>query len=363
MQMHMNRMTTMVAVLTLACVVMTRAYGEEPKEKQMQRKINMSAPVSESGNIYARGMSTILSYLGTNVSYDRVMGLTGVAFILQVDTSGPYLPGNELDCAWWPNDDWGFELGLPVLAKAVGWELRKLSSDIKDYKANPAAEYRRVFAPAVEQSLRAGKPVLAAGFIGTAMDDQEPPLLGYGTRGKSTQYGQETARIERYPWLLYVIGEKTPASSAADVDLMSLRHIIALFNEKAQGADAPTTRFSGRQASAEWLSLLRSGSACDNNMLIHLRYNRRSAVTYLRDMAGRHTGKTAEHLNASANLYQLSLDNLMKRELPYPSLAKGGEAADIARVGYTAMIERVSKLEAQAITELEAAVASIPNNP
>ena len=361
--MQMNRMTAMVAVFALACVIMTRAHGEESKEKQMQRKINMSAPASESGNIYARGMSAILSYLGNDVNYDRVMGLTGVAFILQVDTSGPYLPDNELDCAWWPNDDWGFELGLPVLAKAVGWELHKLPSDMKTYKANPAAEYRRMFASAVEQSLRAGKPVLAAGFIGTGTDGQEPPLLGYATRGKSTQYGQQTVRIERYPWFLYVIGEKTPASSAADVDLASLRHIITLFNEKAQGADAPKTRFSGRQAWTEWLRLLRSESACDNNMLIHLRYNRRSAVTYLRDMAGRHTGKMAEHLNASADFYQRSLDDLMEMELPSLSLMKGGAAADAARAGYTAMIERVFKLEIQAITELEAAVASISNNP
>ena len=361
--MRLNRMAAMVAVLALVCGAMTRAYGEEPKERQMQIKISMSAPANESGNLYARGMSAILSHLATDVSYDRVMGLTGVAFILQVDTSGPYLPGNELDCAWWPNDDWGFALGLPVLAKAVGWKLRKLSADMEGYKANPAAEYRRVFAPAVEQSLRAGKPVLAPGFIGTAMDDRDPPLLGYGTRGKSTQYGQETARIERYPWLLYVIGEKTPPSSAADVDLASLRHILALFNETAQGAGAPKTRFSGRQAWAEWLRLLRCGSACDNNMLIHLRYNRRSAVTYLRDLAGRHTGKAAEHLNAAAVLYQQSLDDLMKMDLPYPSLVKGGDAADAARAGYTAMVERVSTLEVQAIAELEAAVASTPNNP
>jgi hypothetical protein len=209
-------------------------------------------------------------------------------------------------------------LGLPVLAKAVGWELRRLGCDIKAYRADPAAEYRRVFASAAEQSLRAGKPVLAAGFIGTALDDQEPPLLGYGTRGKSTQYGQQTARIERHPWLLYVIGERAPAGSAAEVDLASLRHIIALFNEKAQGPDAPKTRFSGRQAWDEWLRLMHRGVGHDNNMLIHLQYNRRSAVAYLREMAGRHTGETAAHLAAAVGVYQRILDDLMAAELPYP---------------------------------------------
>ena len=352
----------MVAVLALACAVMTRAYGQESKEEQMQGKINMTAPANASGNIYARGMSAILSHLGTDVSYDRVMGLTGVAFILQVDTSGPYLPGNELDCAWWPNDDWGFELGLPVLAKAVGWELRRISCDMKAYKADPAAEYRRAFASAVGQSLRAGKPVLAYGFIGTAMDDREPPLLGYGTRGKSTQYGQETTRIEDHPCLLYVIGERTPPGRAADVDLASLRHIIALFNEKAQGADAPTTRFSGRQAWAEWLRLLRSGTACDNNMLIHLRYNRRSAVAYLREMSKRHAGETAQHLSDAAGIYQQVVDEAMKQGLPYSRVQKGEDEKTVVSE-YTAMVERLSRLEAQGIAKLEAAVACIAGTP
>jgi hypothetical protein len=73
-------------------------------------QLSMPAPGKEPGNTYARAMSAVLSYLGTEASYNEVMGLSGVAFILQIDTSGPYLDG-ELDCAWWPNDSWGFYLG------------------------------------------------------------------------------------------------------------------------------------------------------------------------------------------------------------------------------------------------------------
>lgn len=262
----------------------------------------MSAPANESGNIYARGMSSILSYLGTDFSYDQIMGLSGVAFILQLDTSGPYLPNNELDCAWWPNDDWGFELGLPVLTKATGWEIKKVSSDMEAYKKSPAAEYRRVFQGVIEESLYAGKPVLAYGFIGTATDDKEPPLFGYGTKGISTQYGQQETRIERYPWHLYVIGKKTTVSSATDIDLTSLHHIIALFHEQTQKPATSKTRFSGKQAWGEWLRLLRAGSACDNNMLVHLGYNRRSAVIYLREMTKRYTGETAKHLSSATDI-------------------------------------------------------------
>ena len=351
---------TTLATIVVAASLISGCVHTTPtkKERPMPTNISMSAPATESGNIYARGMSSILSHLGTGLNYDQVMGLSGVAFILQVDTSGPYLSGNELDCGWWPNDDWGFELGLPVLIKAAGREIKVARADMEVYKANPAAEYRRVFASVIEQSLRAGKPVLAYGFIGITTDDQEPPLLGYGTSGKSTQYAQQKTRIDRYPWHLYVIGNKIPAGSSTDVDLASLRHIVALFNEQAQEADAPKTRFSGRQAWVEWLRLLNAGSACGNNMLIHLRYNRRSAVVYLREMIKRHNGATATHLSNAADIYQRILDDLMKQGLPYGRV-KRGEDEQVVRAEYTGMVERVSKLEAKAIGELEAAVASI----
>ena len=356
----MGKMTAITVAALLACTAMMRIHGAEAEERQMPPRIDMLAPSSESGNTYARGMSAVLSHLGTEASYDQIMGLTGVAFILQVDTSGPSVEG-ELDCAWWPNDAWGFDLGLPVLSRAVGWELRKTRCDMDAFRADPAAEHSRTFAPAIEQSLRSGRPVLAEHdhcFIITEVDDGDPPLLGHGTHGKSTQF-QDAVRIGCYPWGLIVLGEKSTPGDPVEVDLASLRHIIALYSEQAQGPDAPETRFSGRQAWAEWLRLLRSGQACDNNMLIHLRYNRCSAAAYLREMVERHSGKTAEHLGAAADLYQRTLDELMGQALPYGRVVEGGEAVEVVRAEYTAMVERVSGLEAEAVAELEAAAASM----
>jgi hypothetical protein len=325
----------------------------------METRIDMPMPAVEPGNTYARGMSAVLTHLGTAIGYDRVMGLTGVAFILQVDTSGPYLAG-ELDCAWWPNDAWGFDLGLPVLSRAVGWEIRKLQCDAEAHKADAAAEYRRAFAAAVEQSLASGRPVLAEHdhcFVVTAVDDGEPPLLGYGTRGKSTQFAG-LLRIGGYPWGLIVFGDRFAPDSPEQTDVASLRHIIALFNEQAQGTGAPKTRFSGRQAWAEWLRLLREGSACDNNMLLHLRYNRQSAVAYLREMAARHEGAAATHLSGAADLYQRVVDEAMKQGLPY-NRVQSGEDEQAVRSEYTAMVERMAAIEAQAVAELESAAAGM----
>jgi hypothetical protein len=336
----------------------TEASGE-----RAPGQLDMPAPGNEPGNTYARGMSAALSYLGTEMSYDQVMGLSGVAFILQLDTSGPFID-EELDCAWWPNDAWGFDLGLPVLSQAAGWELRKVRHDVESHRIDAAAEYRRAFASVVEQSLAAGKPVLAEHdhcFIVTAIDAQEPPLLGYGTRGKSTQF-EDVFRISCHPWGLIVFGKAFTPRSSEEMDLASLCHTIALFNEQGQGAHAPETRFSGRQAWAEWLNLLRAGSACDNNMLIHLRYNRRSAVAYLRHMLTRYSGDVAKHLSAAVDLYQRVVDDAMQQGLPW-NRVKNGEDEQIVRSEYTAMVERVSQTETQAVAELEAAAASMSATP
>ena len=339
------------------------AHGSETKDMHMATRVDIPAPAKESGNTYARGMSAVLSYLGTDASYDRVMGLTGVAFILQVDTGGPFVEG-ELDCAWWPNDAWGFDLGLPVLSKGVGWDIRKIRCNTEAFRADAAAEYRRALAPAIEESLDGGRPALAEHshcFIITGVDDQTPPLLGYGTRGKSTRF-EDVLRIACYPRGLIVFDGKSTPSTPAEVDLASLRHIVALYKEQAQGPDAPKTRFSGRQAWAEWLRLLRAGSGCDNNMLIHLRYNRHSAVAYLREMTKRHKGVAASRLSSAADLYQRVLDELMKHDLPYGRV-KSGEDEQTIRAEYTDMVERVSRLEAQALAELEAAVATMSAAP
>lgn len=52
----------------------------------------------------------------------------------------------------------------------------------------------------------------------------------------------------------------------------------------------------------------------------------------------------------------------MKQGLPY-NRVKSGEDEKTVRSEYTAMVERISKLEAQGIAKLEAAAASISGTP
>lgn len=227
-------------------------------------------------------------------------------------------------------------------------------------KDDPAGVYQRRFATRVEQSLAAGKPVLAEYdhcFIVTGVDDQSPPLIGYGSHMPSTRF-EENIRLSNYPCGLLALEKHRTPDSPQQADLTSLQHILALFNEQAQGAHAPETRFSGRRAWAEWLNLLRAGSACDNNMLIHLRYNRRSAAAYLDAMRKRYDGSAATHLSAATDLYRQIVDEASKQDLPYGRVQKG-EDMQTVRLEYAAMVETISQLEERAISKVEAAAEAL----
>jgi len=315
--------------------------------------LKMPAPGKEPGNTYARGLAAVLSYLGHDVGYEDLMGLTGVAFGLQVDPAGPMIDG-ELDCAWWPNDAWGFRKGLPLVSRAIGRELRVVHHDWSALNPDPAAAFDRWMKRDVMSTLAEGRPVLAEcdhAFVITAMDEEEPPLLGYGTRGKSTQF-EETLRASMYPCGLILPGKEQSAASSREVDQASLTQILKHFHSENENA---STWRSGRAAWNSWLELQRAGTGCDNNMLIHLRYNRSSAVAYLRSMASRYSGELQSYLNRSVDHYQEAVNLALAQGLPWNRVQKG-EEADTVRAEYTAMCEQIFEHEKLAMNDLENAL-------
>ncbi len=261
-----------------------KAHVQEQKGS-LPGSLNMPAPGKEPGNTYARGMAAVLSYLGHDVSYEDLMGLSGVAFSLQIDPEGP-MNGEELDCAWWPNDSREFRAGLSVVSFATGRDLRSLHYSWSDLQPDPASAFRRWMESEVVSTLSQGAPVLAEcdhAFVITAMDQENPPLLGYGTHGKSTQF-EETLRASMYPCGVLLPGREKPVPSQSEIDFHSLTHVLNRFHAEPAPNDA-CTWLCGKRAWEEWIRLQKSGIGCDNNMLIHLRYNRGSAAAYLGSMA------------------------------------------------------------------------------
>ncbi len=222
--------------------------------------------------------------------------------------------------------------------------------------APPQAENAKV-SPAKNRPVLAGADFA---YIITEMDDGDPPALGYGPRGYSTRYEPDKKRIPFYPWGgVYVITGKRDPAGQAGVDLASLRHITALFEEEVTGPARTPGRYSGREAWSQWLRMLRSarengpdspfGHAWDNNLLVHLRYNRSSTVYYLEAMADRHSGAVKRHLDTAAGIYRTILQRLRSQPMPYPGPAEGGIDA------YIATVETVAQCEALAVRELRRA--------
>lgn len=197
---HGIRSTAAAAVV---CLATCSAHAQPPDATQIEGKIEAPELFAGSGNTYARGMAAILTHLGSEISYDQAMGLSGVAFILQVDTAGPIHPEGWLDCAWWPNDAWGFRLGLPVLSLAARRDLQCARVDYGDDKPNPAGTYREKLAPFVEHCMACERPVLAEtahGFVATLVDEEEPPLLGLGTE-TGFHFGDDPDLLGDYAWV------------------------------------------------------------------------------------------------------------------------------------------------------------------
>ncbi len=100
----------------------------------------------EDNNSCARGLATVLRFLGHEVDYDTIMGDSGQAFILQGEEDSANLHDGAVDVGWWPLEPVGMTIRLGFLERAVGRELRDAlpsheAGGYDSYRADPAAYY------------------------------------------------------------------------------------------------------------------------------------------------------------------------------------------------------------------------------
>ena len=323
---------------------------------------------------YARGLQTVLGYLGHSVDYDTIMGDSGLAFIAQGEEDSTNLYDGAVDVGWWPLDPLGMNIRLNFLEQTVGRRLTVLPADSDSHKADAAAHYAQRFAPAVKESIAQGRPCLArAGcwFVVSGYDQEELSLLGNCTLVDEKQ----VMRILQQPTALLVPGESLTPMDRKEADLAALRYAVALHRDQVLGA-------SDAKATAEWASPLRNQEAVGKqwrtglktfaawakclrdtehlgqahwhaNVVRHLLLNRESAVRYLKTMADRHPGEVATHLNNAAAQYENVLAALRKADTSGEALSSPAGREALAK-----LVEQVAVLDSQAIQEIEKAVAA-----
>lgn len=314
------------------------------------------------GNGYVRGIETLLACAGSPVSYDRLMGLSGIAFIAQADTE--HVWEGTVDVGWWPLDPWGLALRREFLGQAVGRRLREIGrltltpDEFLAVRDRLPQVYRESIEPEVKRAIDGGQPLLATcdfGFLITGYDSSgdAPPVLGRC----ACDTEREGYRCGSWPIGLIALGEPTEQLDPDAADVAALRYAVALGQDRAGPYEATRRdrRFTGQKAFAAWAALLRDASKSVEdrhhaNMIGNLIWNRSAAVAYLREVAGRRPGGAADALSQATAAYEAVLDRLSRMRTD--NLAGSPEA----RRRLADQVDAVAALESEAVGHIEEAL-------
>jgi len=400
-QMKSKRIMEMVAcvllvsaAVTMGCQEQSRGAHSVPKNQENQNMVNESAakeqsaaanvqregslvrltnvsPATGGGNGYVHGLETLLVHAGVPVDYNRLMGLSGLAFIFQAD--------REDNPGWWPLDPWGLKLHREFLARAVGYELTEVgvfydSHQWPEASRDDAREaYLKQIHPDVVRQIDAGQPVLVTfcptdavwGFVIFGYDHtlaaDKPPVWGRCAR-ETTDY---RGYCEDWPFGVILLGQRLAPMDPDAADLTALRNAVALAHDQAGPTDAPGAgrRFTGQKAWAVWAALLRNvDDATDDhqhgNSRNQLIQNRTAAVAYLRSVADRYDAQAGgerrdeavKALRAAAATYEKVLEQANRLDV-------AGVSTDAEKRRQQAdTVERLATLEQEAIAHLSRAI-------
>jgi len=349
----------------------TMAEPNDPKPTNVKREggrvwIDNVLPAKGGGNGYMRGLECLLAYAGTPVDYDRLMALSGIAFITQADSEHRW--EGQIDVGWWPLDPWGLMLRREFLEQAVGYEIQEVGrvnlpvSEFIEIQDRLPEVFREQIEPHVKRSIAAGRPMLATcefGFVIYGYDEGPDPVPVFGRCGWETE--NKEYRPGTWPLGLLVLGPRSQPLDIDAADAAALRHAVSLAYDRAgpHEAEFRDRRFTGQKAFAAWSSLLRNmdepvEDRHHANMKNRLMSNRESAVAYLRSVAERHEADAAESLRQAAATYEQTIGLLSQ-------INPGGLSRDPAKRRELAdLVDRIAANERQAPQYIEKALAAMP---
>ncbi|MFA6111947.1 MAG: hypothetical protein WDA75_24585 [Candidatus Latescibacterota bacterium] len=326
-------------------------------------------PAPGPGDGYIRGLESILAQQSLPVSYDRLMALSGRAFIVQADVEHRW--EGKVDVGWWPLDVWGLELRREFLGQAVGCELTAAGAinltaeEFTQIRDRLPAWYREQVQPQVIRSIDAGRPVLALsdwGFVVTGYDDVAdlPPVLG--RCGRETKPGQD--RCGSWPTGVLLPGRRILPLETRAADVAALQHAVALAHDQA-GPFEPQwrdRRFTGQKALTAWASLLRHETEPVEdrhhaNMQYRLIDCRQAAVRYLDNLADREEGEAAKGLHQAAGAYGKGIELLSQVR------CEGLATSQDQRRELADLVDRLAAEELRAADYLEQSLAAMGAAP
>ncbi len=324
---------------------------------------------SLESNGYVRGFEALLAARGTPVSYERLMGLSGMAFITQVDTEHRW--EGVLDAGWWPLDPIGLDLRKGFVARAIGYELEEYGQPFNvdawaDLNDRLPQQYQQTIRGPLERAINAGHPVLTLwcgtkqefGYVIYGYDQATDKPAIWGLCARSTE--GELGRCDDWPWGVVILGEQTEPMDADAADIAALRYAARLIRDEVDTASTGRKNrwLTGQEGYAFWAALLRNmDEPVQNrhhwNMRNNLIWQRRTAVAYLNEVATRWDGGAAEALTQAAGAYERVMDGLH-------ALQPGGlGGSPDARRAMADQIDQIASLEREAAQHIERAVVAM----
>jgi hypothetical protein len=376
----MTRWSTVAVALAMGVAAANVAVGEAESPDHAAAKTRLAEwiPVGHSdNNSCARGLASMLQFLGHDVSYDTIMGDSGQAFIIQGEEDRPNLHDGAVDVGWWPLEPVGMTIRLDFLEQTVGRALPDVlpsheAGGYDLYRADPAAYYSEWVAPTVRASLAKGMPCIVqhgTWFVVTAQDDGSPPVTGAWA---CSDAGEIVRLSDGYPYNVLAPAAAMAKLDRAEADADALRYAVALHRDEVLGPDADVRRTdelrhpeygerwrTGVRSYAAWIKALRDtdnlGQArWHSNVVYQLGINRRSAVRYLRDMAQRNRDEVASHVESAAKRYEGVLEALTRADTSQDAMA-----SEDGRNALVGVIEEIVALEGAAAADMDEAADAI----
>ena len=243
-------------------------------------------------------LELVVEALGRDIGYDELMGISGMAFRLQVRAE-PWDPGN-------PDPAVGASR-LDVLFRDIGFDYQ-----LRVVRREQLAA-AQVLRKEIVKSVDAGVPVLAANII--------PPedwgiITGYERNGwswKCRSYHGGAERVDRpargWPTAVVLLTGRRPRPAPRQVHANAVKRAIALFDRTSEGPYA-----LGRNAFEHWRQMLESARSRDyihpNAWTYYCLIDARgSAVRFLRAVA-EEFGSKKQFLLDAARLYEQEVNIL-----------------------------------------------------
>jgi hypothetical protein len=302
--------------------------------------------------------AAVMEALGEETSYEYLVGVSGLAFRMQVSKEGLCPSSPHSFC------------GYPCHARssqALPWQLQILSAEADD--ADRVQEARQAVVESIDRGIPAQYGSEEDGIIVGYCKGGAEWICFHPMRDGGTQTFLETD----WPWgIALYTGRKDELLDRRELALGALEQAVVMAaTDEAEGY------YLGETAWADYLHKLsalqgadeeaRQGAMVGNSWIYEcLAQYRGAAAYYLRDIAGEFAPKAASHLLRAADLYEEMADRVLRDEAhgllsiaPLPwTLGEGGTWTNEMREDQIARLQAALPLERQAIRELERALGA-----